>query len=240
MMLKTRMVLAALLLAAGGCTSTRDFTASGYALPANKPVSIIVLRPDVEVGSATAGGVAEPNAEWTSAARENLGAALIDNGRRAGLSVAMLPDQDGDAARTLADYEALHRSVASSIAAYKYAQVQLPTKRKRFDWTLGPGAAALGRMGQGGNYALFVVTRDHFATTGRVAMQIVFAALGGYVPAGQHLAYASLVDLQSGDVVWFNVLDGSAGDIRTREGAQAMVDRLMKSLPRKPGEGPRS
>lgn len=232
-------LLAALLLAA--CTSTRHFSADGYTLPADKPVTILVMRPDVEVGSATAGGLVEPNADWTAQARRNLAAALAAHARGRGVAVASLPDRTGEGERIVADYEALHRAVVSSIAAYKYGQTPLPTKKgKRFDWTLGPGAARLrGTDSAGSNYALFLVTRDAFATSGRVAMQMIGLLLGGYMPAGQHIAYASLVDLETGDIVWFNLLDGSAGDIRTPEGAKGLVDRLMRSMPSRPGEGPR-
>jgi len=51
---------------------------------------------------------------------------------------------------------------------------------------------------------------------------------------GGQVAYASLVDLKSGDVVWFNVLQTGSqlpgvafGDIRTQQGAAQMVDRLL-------------
>jgi hypothetical protein len=51
---------------------------------------------------------------------------------------------------------------------------------------------------------------------------------------GGQSAYTSLVDLRTGEVVWFNVLQTSSqlpgvqfGDIRTPEGAAQMVERLL-------------
>ena len=52
---------------------------------------------------------------------------------------------------------------------------------------------------------------------------------------GSQFAYASLVDLRTGEVVWFNVLQTGSqlpgikfGDIRTpQEGAAQMVERLV-------------
>ena len=222
-----------LALAGGGCTSTRHFATPAYVLPTDRSLSLLVMRPDVSVGSATAGGMIEPNADWTRAARANLAIALDAEARAHGLAVSMLPDQTGEDARLVADYEALHRSVATAIASFKYGTTPLPTKRTAFDWTLGPEAGQLARLGGGSaTHALFLSTQDAFATSGRRAMQVMFALLGGYVPAGQHLAYASLVDLRTGDVVWFNVVDGSAGDIRTPEGARTLVAKLLKSLPK--------
>ena len=59
---------------------------------------------------------------------------------------------------------------------------------------------------------------------------IGFCASGG---SGQ-AAYASLVDLRTGEVVWFNLLQAGSqvpgvgvSDIRTREGANMMVERLV-------------
>ena len=51
---------------------------------------------------------------------------------------------------------------------------------------------------------------------------------------GGQSAYASLVDLRTGEVAWFNVLQTQSmmpgvnfGDIRTPEGAAQMVERLL-------------
>jgi len=220
---------------------TKTITASGYGLPADKPVTIVLMRPDVDVGELQAGGLAEPNADWTEAARKHLAAALKSNQEARGIELKMLDDQSGDAAQLVADYEALHRAVADAIVTYKYYGAKLPTKKDRFDWTLGPGAARLGEL-SGANYGLFLFTRDNFASDARKAMQVA-GALGCIVgfcvitTGGQHVAYASLVELSSGNVVWFNVLRGSDGDVREADGAQAMIDSIMASMPTKPGEG---
>jgi hypothetical protein len=58
------------------------------------------------------------------------------------------------------------------------------------------------------------------------------------------MAYSSLVDLRTGEVVWFNVLQTGSqlpgikfGDIRNPEGATQMVDRLIGRM--KPGRAVR-
>ena len=230
-------------LAAPAVAGTKNFTASGYALPADKPVTIVLMRPDVEVGALAAGGLPQPNADWTNAARTNLAAALAQFGRRKGIEVRVLPDQNGEGAQLVADYETLHRAVASSILTHKYYGSKLPTKRDKFDWTMGPGTQRIGEL-SGGNYALFVYTRDNFASASRKAMQVA-GALGciigfcAIIRGGTHVAYASLVELSTGNVVWFNVLRGSKGDIREADGAQSMVDAIVASMPTKPGEAPK-
>ena len=61
---------------------------------------------------------------------------------------------------------------------------------------------------------------------------------------GGQFGYASLVDLRTGEVVWFNVAQASSqvagikfGDIRTPEGAAQMVDRLLDRM--RPGRNVR-
>jgi hypothetical protein len=52
-------------------------------------------------------------------------------------------------------------------------------------------------------------------------------------PGGQYMAFASLVDLRNGKVIWFNTLVSSVGDMRTPEGAEKMVTTLLENM--KPG-----
>jgi len=103
---------------------------------------------------------------------------------------------------------------------------------------------SLGRR-TGYDYALFVYAEDNIASTGRTALQVIGVAgciIGFCAPSGgsNQFAYASLVDLRTGEVVWFNVLaTGSQlpgvtfGDVRKPEGAAQMVDRLLGRM--KPG-----
>ncbi len=220
----------------------KQLTASGYRLPTDKPVSIVLMRPDVQVGQLQAGGAIEPNADWTKAARDNLLAAMDAHNKARGIAMTIMPEPEGEAGKLVADYEALHRAVATAILTHKYQGAKLPTKKDRFDWTLGPGAQKLGEA-TGANYALFFVGRDNFATAGRKAAQVagMLGCIVGFcviTKGGQHVYYASLVELSTGNVVWFDLLRGSEGDVRTPEGARAMVDAALASLPTRPGQGP--
>lgn len=226
----------------GAVARSKQFTASGYRLPADKPVTIVLMRPDVEVGQLQAGGAVEPNADWTEAARKNLAAAMQAHNQVRGLQMTVLADSEGETGRLVADYEALHRAVADAILTHKYGGAKLPTKRDRFDWTLGEGAQRLSAA-TGANYALFFVGRDSFASAGRKAMQVA-GALGCLIgfcmitSGGRHIYYASLVELSTGNIVWFDLQRGSVGDIREADGARAMVDAVLATLPTRPGQGP--
>ena len=197
-----------------------------------KPVRIIVFRPDVKVGAMGAGGVEEANADWTAAARDKLVAQVKANQQAAGNEAVFLAEQDGEAGQLIAEYQALFRTVAGAIVQHKMnPAASLPTKKDRFDWTLGEGAARLGPIG-GGDYALFLSTHDAYGTAGRKALQIFAAlAVGAVVQAGVHESYAALVDLKTGNIVWFNVDPGSGGDVRTDEGAAKRVGQLLAEFP---------
>jgi hypothetical protein len=51
------------------------------------------------------------------------------------------------------------------------------------------------------------------------------------VPGGQQVGFGSLVDLRTGDLLWFNRLINPAGDLRTPEPAMKAVDTLLVQLP---------
>jgi len=93
---------------------------------------------------------------------------------------------------------------------------------------LGPGVRALDKDAR---YALFVFVRDSYASGGRKAMMAVGMLLGVGVQLGQQIGFASLVDLNDGRVVWFNLLNSQTGDLRDAQSAGAAVDKLLDGVP---------
>jgi hypothetical protein len=235
------LLISAASLALGGCVSTRQ-VADVQFQPPQGDYSLVVMRPDVQVGSLTTGGLFEARADWTEQARANLLRALTQQqaGRGGRTLIAETRNSiPGVDPQTVADLERLHNAVGNTIAIHKYnVGNELPTKRRGLDWTLGEDAVKLGRA-TGMDYALFLYAQDAQASGGRVAMQVLGIAgcfVGFCAPqvGGGQFAYASLVDLKTGEVVWFNVLQTQSqmpgvtfGDIRSPEGAAQMVDRLL-------------
>jgi hypothetical protein len=236
--------LAGASLALAGCVQTRQVADVEFE-PPKGDYSLIVMRPDVQVGSLTTGGLVEPRADWTEQARAHVLRALTQDqaGRGGRTLIAETRDSiKGVDAKTVADLERLHNAVGNSIVLHKYLGQDLPTKRRQgVDWTLGEEAVKFGRA-TGMDYALFLYAQDSQASAGRVALQVVGIAgcfIGFCAPqnGGSQTAFASLVDLRTGEVVWFNVLQTggllpgvSFGDIRTPEGAAQMVDRLLGKM----------
>jgi hypothetical protein len=234
--------------ALSGCVQTRQYADLQFTPPQGE-YKLLVLRPDVTVGSLTTGGMVEPRAEWIEAARTNIVAALRAQQSARGGNVTIIEHRTelpGVAPQELADVERLNFAVDQSIVDAKYLGDYLPTKRGRgLDWTLGADAVKLGQK-TGYDYALFLHAEDEIASTGRIALGLVGLAgcfVGFCAPnvgGGQQLDYASLVDLKTGEVVWFNVVEAGSqipgikfGDLRTPQGAAQMVERLLGRM--KPG-----
>lgn len=107
----------------------------------------------------------------------------------------------------------------------------IPTKEKKFDWTLGDEAKKL-RSAANADYALFVYIRDSYTSGGRAAAMVLAAVLLGVaLPGGQQFGFASLVDLRSGEIVWFNRLTRGGGDLRNAPDAAETAQVLLEKLP---------
>lgn len=239
--------MAAAAVSLSACVQTRQFADVQFT-PPQGDYRLLVMRPDVTVNLLTTGGVPDPRADWTEQARTNVINALRAQQAGSGGKVQVLARRNelrGVSEDEVAELERLSYAVDQSIALHKYIGLGLPTKRnKGLDWTLGDGAVQLGRK-TGFDYALFLHAQDNIASTGRTALQVLGVAgcvIGFCAPSGgsNQFAYASLVDLRTGEVVWFNVLQTgsqlpgmSFGDIRTPAGAAQMVERLVGRM--KPG-----
>ncbi len=238
----------ALSVALGGCVQTRQFADVQFTPPGGD-YKLLVLRPDVTVGTLTTGGMVEPRADWTEQARKSIVDALRAQQAARGGNITIIEHRNqlaGVTEQELADVERLNFAVDQAIVDHKYLGDYLPTKRgKGLDWTLGADAVRLGQK-TGYDYALFLHAEDEVASGGRIALGVLGLAgcfIGFCAPnvgGQQQLDYASLVDLKTGEVVWFNVVQAGSqvpgikfGDLRTPQGAAQMVERLLGRM--KPG-----
>lgn len=233
--MKTGFVAVAALVALSACTSTKQFADIGFRPPEGS-YKLIVMRPDISVGLLTAGGSVEHRDDWTDKARDNILHALEvqQSGRGGVVKIAATRDEAGGDPQAVADLDRLHAAVGLAIKTHKYAGLKLPTKTDKFDWTLGDTAVAYGRT-SGYDYALFLHAEDSFSSTGRVALQAVefMGCMVGVCilsPGGQQAAFVSLVDLHTGQIVWYNALASSVGDMRTPDGADKVVTGLLAKM----------
>lgn len=215
----------------------RTAVKQGFELPTNSGKTILLFRPKVNVGAQSTGGMYEPNADWTDKARKFIENALVKRQTTLGNTVLVAPESFGEDARRVEEHTNLFGAVASAVVNYQFfVGNRLPTKKRDnkagvFDWSLGEGVRQLPGADKA-DFALFIYNKDAYGSTGRKLLQIA-AALGPgiSVKSGEHVGYAGLVDLKTGDLVWLNADAAMGGDVREEDGAEKRVGQLLEEFP---------
>ncbi len=191
--------------------------------------TVVLMPVDVELFSLSAGGIAEPKADWTDAAFKHMNAAIAELKASWGVKSKLLTEQEAD---EFADQVALHAAVAQSIALHHSVGGvwALPTKQGQLLWSFDDAMKPIADK-TGSRYALFVWMRDSYASAERKAAMVAFALLGVGITGGTQIGYASLVDLSDGRVVWYNRLQRQSGDLRDVDSARQSVKTLLAALP---------
>jgi hypothetical protein len=189
---------------------------------------LVIIPVDMELFSISAGGVKEPKADWTASAEKFFREAVDLKKPLLGLNTVRLEEKDLD---ELAEINALHGAVAQAVFLHHMLPtLKLPTKNNTLDWSLGDAVKPL-KDKTGADYALFTWIRDSYASSERKAAMIALALLGVGVSGGSQIGYASLVDLNTGRIVWFNDLRRASGDLREAKPAQETAELLLRGFP---------
>lgn len=194
---------------------------------------IILMRPNIRVGDQSTGGMFEPNADWTTQARENIERELAELQTSLGNEVVQYDEGMSGDGQLVSQYGNLFGSVAGSAIEYQFFKGnRLPTKKRAegFEWGMGQGLSDLPSL-DGADYLLFISTRDEYGSTGRKLLQFAGLLAGVPVIAGVHSGYAGLVDLKTGELVWLNADNAMGGDVRAPEGAKKRVSQLLEGFP---------
>ena len=191
---------------------------------------ILLMPVDIEICELTLAGMCEPSASWTQNSRENIITSFeeILNKRNAILKKYNMNEQQND---EIIQVIKLHTQIGQEIINNEYGPYELPTK-KEFNWTLGKKVKLLKKKYKS-DYAIFIFFRDQYSSTKRVIYNIVTAVLfPGIIPiGGSQIAFASLVNLNNGEVTWFNGYYRSFGDVRDLENARDTVNKLFEEFP---------
>lgn len=221
--------LAASFVVAGPVFAQSKNLAPGFVtLP--KGAKVAIMPTDIELFSISGGGVLEPKADWTEAASRYFKAALTEKKLALGLDAVEVAEKDAD---EFTDINALHGAIARAINLHHFGPLNLPTKDGKLDWSLGEVVREVKKT-TGADYALFSWIRDSYASAERVAAMVAVAVLtlGRAVPGGgAQVGYASLVDLNTGQVVWFNRLQRGSGDLREADKAGETLNALLQQFP---------
>lgn len=215
-----------------GCAQTSHLKTTNAPVSIPPNAKILLMTPDIQLFELTAGGMQEPKADWTAAAKQHVRSALDKQlKRRNDVIVSYQAPVDKETEHAHLQLVKLHEMVGNTILVHKYnPALSLPTKKDKMDYSLGEGVGRL-KEHQAADCALFIFMRDSYASAGRVAVIAAAAVLGVAVPGGFQLGFASLVDLETGDIIWFNRLARGYGDLRTPEPATEAVTQLLAEIP---------
>ena len=190
---------------------------------------ILLMPVDLEICELTLAGMCEPSASWTKDSGENIIISIeeILNTRNAVLKKYNKNDQNDQIIQIIK----LHSQTGQEIINNEYGSFKLPTK-KEFKWSLGQKVKLLKNKYKS-DYAMFIFFRDQYSSTERVIYNIVTAVLfPGIIPiGGSQIAFASLVNLNNGEITWFNGYRRSFGDVRDLEGAKDTINKLFEEFP---------
>lgn len=219
------LALTALVCAGQALAQSRNLAPGFETLP--KGAKVAIMPTDIELFVISAGGVLEPKADWTESASKHFRDALMRKQQGLGLSAVELAQKDADEADEI---NSLHGAIARSIALHHFGSLRLPTKDGKLDWSLGEATRSI-KKATGADYAFFTWVRDSYASPERVAAMVALALVGVGVGGGMQTGYASLVELDTGRVLWFNRLQRGSGDLREAEKAAETIDSLLNNFP---------
>jgi hypothetical protein len=214
-----------------GCTPGNVRHKTGHH-ESRQAVSVLLMPVDIELSALTAGGVQEVRADWTATAKQ-----LVSDSLRRQLEkyddqlLEYTEPDDPDTLNRHIQISKLHGVVGKTINSYSVMPgLEPPTKKGSFDWSLGREVSVL-KEASGADYGLFIYLRDSYATAGRKAVIVASALVGIGVNAGIQTGFATLVDLNDGNIVWFNRIANQSGDLRTPGAAHSTVSQLIDDIP---------
>jgi len=232
------------LLLIAGCAAPKAGThAALEQAPARQlPKKVLLLPTDIRVHEISVGGVVEKVQAWSDEASQHVQEDLVERTRTTGMfELAALPDLSVDERADLDQHTALYEAVAgSAFLARNSPQGAWRERGQQFDYTLGPGLRDLADR-TGLDAALVVIGTDHISSAGRKAAMVmgtVLAALAGVMIAPQGgIAFlsAGIVDLRTGDLLWFDTEQSGSVSLRDEQAVKNMLDKMFASYPGAPG-----
>lgn len=218
-----------------------QFLKRGFALPPDGKSSVMVVCPDLFVGTIDSRQEQVLNPDWTRGAYANLVAAL-----RAGPigSAVDLRVPACDAAQKTPLLEQVYREInlRNSDVLFKVPPGTFPlpdNDLRRLKGLKGQYSYALNRdllaqlrstFGEA-DFGLFLTMHDAYTTAGAKAGKIAGALIGVPNTMPPHFANSMLVDLRNGDIVWTHMDGAVGGDVRTPDGARKRILQAARNFP---------
>ncbi|MES2443613.1 MAG: hypothetical protein V4574_12350 [Pseudomonadota bacterium] len=238
-------IVAAATLAGVAAPAQAQYLKPGFALPEGRKARVMLVCPDLTIGSMNARHEEAVNPDWTRTGYANLRAALAQGpvGKAVELGFA-----DCDPAEAAPDWLAETRTMVNlqmSDLMFRVPPGTFPLpnndlrtlrgkkiKTDQFRYGIGPARAARLRAELGAaDYAFFLLSHDSYSTPGEMTGRIagLFIGIANHPPP--HYANSALVDLADGTIVWTHMDGGVEGDMRKPEGAALRAAQVTKRFP---------
>lgn len=191
---------------------------------------VVLMPTDIQLLNMTGAGLEVPQAEWTAKAEGHFLTSLRDKLSETNSEIiesATGLGQPQEQVKLIKLHELVGATIQTHVPGGPNA---LPTKSINATWSLGPSTRTLKQL-YDADYALFVHIRDSYTSGDRAAAVFVGALLGVPMRRGSQRGFASLVDLSTGEVVWYNGIFRGNGDMRTLKGARETADTLLQGFP---------
>ncbi len=201
----------------------------------SEPKKILLLPMDVTVAELTAGGQQEEVESWTTEAKEHLELVVrSDNHNLSRYSFVEMPELLGEEQVLVDQHLALLDVVGGNSMTLSRGPGGVQAwahKTERFDYTIGPGLDFL-REKTGADVALMIYGDDLISSGGRKATFILAAAFGVGIPMGHAGLVGTLVDLNTGNVLWVNYeVTTTDVTLRRQEDVTNLVTKLFDVYP---------
>jgi len=239
--MKRFLIVVTALFLLSGCGTVPYRTGPSFETYFDSSKTVSVLPPDMKMYQLTAGNVDEYNVEWSEKSKAIVERRLKEEVERL---KGVRPVEFGDVSLNSQAEDILDRqtgmfyTVADSVIVHTYfPEMIIKHKVKNFDYTLGEEVSALKDISPADTY-LFCSGKNYIWTAGRATLAafnfLAAAAVGVPVvigPGNEYIAL-SLVDGNSGEIVWFNY-QAVPGDMRKPEVVDRVVKRLFRQFPEK-------
>ncbi|HBG62051.1 MAG: hypothetical protein A2Y03_06630 [Omnitrophica WOR_2 bacterium GWF2_38_59] len=237
--MKRKFILILVLFLFTGCAPLTYRTNSAFDTYFKEKKRVLVLSPDMKIYKLTAGGVDQYQEDWSFESNKYMKDEIkseLDSFKT--IDFAYLDTNSlGQADKQFIDEQkSIYYTVASSVVVHTYEPALLMKhKLKDFDYTMGIELSEIKNI-QDAEVILFVSGRNYIWTAGRASLAFLSGAVGLFtgvylpVPAGKELLAASLVDVKTGDILWFNYL-AMPGDMRMEKTVRRLSKKLFRDFP---------
>jgi len=199
----------------------------------NLPKKFILLPIDMTVSEISAGGIVEEVPDWSMTAKSHVDTALAKfYQEEVNMELLPTPELTNSERELVEEHVALYDVSVGTALALKYRGGSAwKEKNERFNYTLGSGLSFL-KQKTDADAALIVIGLDQISSAERKAAIVAAALFGVGIPGGISFISAGVVDINTGDIVWFNHNFAVANrDLREKEDAVEMTYEMLAEYP---------